>query len=117
LLIGSITYTPIRILHNSLSLQELTALYAAADVCIVASTTDGLNLVSMEYVAAQRDHHGSLLLSKYAGIAKRLPGSLIFNPWNLYELAELIFTAINLDAEQRELNYKRMEEGVGKYSR
>lgn len=71
----------------------------------------------MEYVAAQRDRHGSLLLSQLAGIAKRLPGSMLFNPWNLYELAELIFTAIHLGKLQRALDYKRMEEAVSRYSR
>lgn len=42
---GSIEYMPIHFLHQSIELHELIALYAAADVCLISSTRDGMNLV------------------------------------------------------------------------
>lgn len=37
---------PIHYLHKSVPLDELTAMYALADACLVTSTRDGMNLVS-----------------------------------------------------------------------
>jgi len=33
-------------MHKSLAFDELCALYAVSDVCLVTSTRDGMNLVS-----------------------------------------------------------------------
>jgi hypothetical protein len=37
---------PIHFMHKSLQFDELCALYAVSDVCLVTSTRDGMNLVS-----------------------------------------------------------------------
>lgn len=37
---------PIHFMHKSLAFDELCALYAVSDVCLVSSTRDGMNLVS-----------------------------------------------------------------------
>jgi hypothetical protein len=37
---------PIHFLHRSVSFEELCALYAVSDACLVTSTRDGMNLVS-----------------------------------------------------------------------
>lgn len=47
--------------HNpffSSQMQELVAIYNVADVCLVTSLRDGMNLVSYEFVAAQTDLPG-----------------------------------------------------------
>jgi len=36
---------PIHFMHKSLTFDELVALYAVSDVCLVTSTRDGMNLV------------------------------------------------------------------------
>jgi hypothetical protein len=38
---------PIHYLHKSVPFEELTAMYALADACLVTSTRDGMNLVSL----------------------------------------------------------------------
>lgn len=50
---GTVEYTPIHYMHKSLPFDELTALYAASDVCLVSSTRDGMNLVSSTFHRAQ----------------------------------------------------------------
>jgi hypothetical protein len=40
----------------------------------VTSLRDGMNLVSYEYVACQRDNAGVLVLSEFAGAAQSLGG-------------------------------------------
>jgi trehalose 6-phosphate synthase len=107
---------PIHFLHQSVSFEELTALYAVSDVCLVSSTRDGMNLVSYEYIATQRKRHGVMILSEFTGAAQSLNGSLIVNPWNTEELAGAIWEAVTMGEEKREINYRKLEKYVFKYT-
>ncbi|KAH6677198.1 glycosyl transferase [Halenospora varia] len=113
---GTIEFMPIHFLHQSVSFEELTALYAVSDACLVSSTRDGMNLVSYEYIATQRKRHGVMILSEFTGAAQSLNGALIVNPWNTEELAGAIHDAVTMSAEQRELNFKKLEKYVFKYT-
>ena len=42
---GTVEFMPIHFMHKSLAFDELCALYAVSDVCLVSSTRDGMNLV------------------------------------------------------------------------
>ena len=55
---GTVEFTPIHFIHKSVSFEELVALYAIADACIVSSTRDGMNLVSYEYIVSQKNNNG-----------------------------------------------------------
>lgn len=113
---GTIEFMPIHFLHQSVSFDELAALYAVSDVCLVSSTRDGMNLVSYEYIATQRDRHGVMILSEFTGAAQSLSGSLIVNPRNTEELANAIHDAVTMGPEQREANFKKLERYVFKYT-
>lgn len=113
---GTIEFMPIHFLHQSVSFDELTALYAVSDVCLVSSTRDGMNLVSYEYIATQREKHGVMILSEFTGAAQSLNGSLIVNPWNTEELANAIHDAVTMSPEQRAANYSKLERYVFKYT-
>ncbi|EGS22391.1 phosphate synthase-like protein [Thermochaetoides thermophila DSM 1495] len=113
---GTIEFMPIHFLHQSVTFDELTALYAVSDVCLVSSTRDGMNLVSYEYIATQRDRHGVMILSEFTGAAQSLNGSIIVNPWNTEELANAIHEAVTMSPEQREANFKKLERYVFKYT-
>jgi len=107
---------PIHFLHQSVSFEELTALYAVSDACLVSSTRDGMNLVSYEYIATQRKRHGVMILSEFTGAAQSLNGALIVNPWNTEDLANAIHDAVTMSPEQREINFKKLEKYVFKYT-
>lgn len=107
---------PIHFLHQSVPFDELTALYAVSDVCLVSSTRDGMNLVSYEYIATQRERHGVMILSEFTGAAQSLNGSLIVNPWNTEELAEAIHDSVTMGKEMREANFKKLEKYVFRYT-
>ncbi|RQM07602.1 hypothetical protein DH86_00002067 [Scytalidium sp. 3C] len=113
---GTVEFMPIHFLHQSVSFDELTALYAVSDACLVSSTRDGMNLVSYEYIATQRKRHGVMILSEFAGAAQSLNGALIVNPWNTEELSGAIHDAVTMTAEQREANFKKLEKYVFKYT-
>lgn len=108
---------PIHFMHKSVSFDELVALYAVSDVCLVSSTRDGMNLVSYEYIATQAERHGSMILSEFTGAAQSLNGSLIVNPWNTEEMAGAIHEAVTMGDEQRKINYEKLARYVNKYTR
>ncbi|TGO52504.1 hypothetical protein BCON_0140g00180 [Botryotinia convoluta] len=113
---GTVEFMPIHFLHQSVNFDELTALYAVSDACLVSSTRDGMNLVSYEYIATQRKRHGVMILSEFTGAAQSLNGALIVNPWNTEELADAIHDAVTMSPEQREINFKKLEKYVFKYT-
>jgi len=113
---GTIEFMPIHFMHKSVSFDELIALYAVSDVCLVSSTRDGMNLVSYEYIATQQKRHGVMVLSEFTGAAQSLNGSIIVNPWNTEELAGAIHDAVIMGEEQRAINYQKLERYVMKYT-
>ena len=59
--------------------KEITKFYKIADVCLVTSLHDGMNLVAKEFVAASNDHRGVLILSRFAA-SRELKDALIVIP-------------------------------------
>jgi trehalose 6-phosphate synthase len=115
--LGTIEFMPIHWMHQSVNFEELIALYAASDVCLVSSTRDGMNLVAYEYIATQRKRHGVLVLSEFTGAAHSLNGSVIVNPWNTEELAGALQEAVTMSDEQRLINFNKLYKYVSKYTR
>lgn len=113
---GTVEFMPIHFLHKSVNFDELIALYAVSDACIVSSTRDGMNLVAYEYIATQQKRHGVLVLSEFAGAAQSLNGSIIVNPWNTEELAGAYQEAVTMSDEQRALNFAKLDKYVSKYT-
>ena len=83
--------------------EELNRLYRAADVCLVTSLHDGMNLVCKEFIAARDDERGVLVLSRFAGAARELPEAIVVNPYHVEETADALYQAVHMPpAEQRE---------------
>jgi trehalose 6-phosphate synthase len=83
--------------------QEVYRFYRAADLCIVSSLHDGMNLVAKEFVAARDDEQGVLILSQFTGAARELPESLIVNPYDIEQCAAALHLALTMPpAEQRD---------------
>lgn len=111
---GTPNYQPVNLLHQSVSFEDLLALYASSDVCLITSIRDGMNLVSYEYIACQEDLHGVLMLSEFTGASERLAGSLLFNPWDKAGTAKAIYRALTMDLGERAANHRKEEEFVMK---
>lgn len=100
---GNGSYRPVRLLVQHHGYDAITQLYRAADVCLVTSLHDGMNLVCKEFVAARDDEQGVLVLSRFAGAAREMREALIVNPYHVEETADALFKAITMPAaEQRE---------------
>ncbi|KAJ7592946.1 glycosyltransferase family 20 protein [Mycena floridula] len=113
---GTVDFMPIHFMHKSLAFDELCALYAVSDVCLVSSTRDGMNLVSYEYVACQQARQGVMILSEFAGAAQSLNGSIVVNPWDSQQVANAIHEAVTMDASTRAENHRKLFKYVNKYS-
>lgn len=113
---GTIEFTPIHFMHKSVTFEELVALYAVADACIISSTRDGMNLVSYEYICCQEEKNGVLILSEFAGAAQSLNGSIIVNPWNTEEMAQAIYDAVTMPDDVRKANHQKLWKYVQKYT-
>ena len=105
---GSVDYSPIVFINQSVNFHDLVALYSVADVCVVSSIRDGMNLVSYEYVMCQRERHGVLVLSEFAGSAQSLSGALRVNPWNIEELATALHDALSASPRERQLKQQKL---------
>lgn len=64
---GTEDWQPVVYTTEWLDPEELAGLYRHADLAVVSPLRDGMNLVAPEYVAAQVDGDGALLLSERAG--------------------------------------------------
>ncbi|XP_048613137.1 probable alpha,alpha-trehalose-phosphate synthase [UDP-forming] 2 [Brassica napus] len=104
---GSVSSLPIHHLDCSVDFNFLCALYAIADVMLVTSLRDGMNLVSYEFIACQEAKKGVLVLSEFAGAAQSLgAGAILVNPWDVTEVSSAIKEALNMPAEERDERHR-----------
>ncbi|MFZ0992455.1 MAG: trehalose-6-phosphate synthase, partial [Candidatus Sulfotelmatobacter sp.] len=82
--------------------------YCAADLCLVTSLHDGMNLVAKEFVAARRDERGVLILSQFTGAARELRDALLVNPYDIDQTAEAIRAALEMEPEEKQMRVHRM---------
>ena len=105
---GSAEWTPIVLINENIDADLLAAVYRAADICLVSSLQDGMNLVAKEFVAAQVDERGVLLLSRFTGAAEEIEGAVLINPFNVDGFVSAIRTALEMPTEERRRRMRRM---------
>ena len=98
---GTQDWEPIVLVHENVHAELLAAIYRAADLCLVSSLQDGMNLVAKEFVACQVDEHGVLVLSRFTGAAEEIDEAVLINPFNVGGFADGIRTALEMDMEER----------------
>jgi trehalose-6-phosphate synthase len=101
-------WRPIVFLNRHHSHAEIQPYYREADVCLVTSLHDGMNLVAKEYIAARPDGQGALILSRFTGASHELADALVVNPYDTDELAQAIHTALTMPPEERKARMQRM---------
>lgn len=110
------SWQPIVLEKRQYSHDELAQLYRVADLCLVTSLHDGMNLVAKEYAAAHDDEQGVLILSRFTGAAKDLKGALLVNPYSAEDTAELIYRALTMPPSEQRRRMKTMRESVRDYN-
>ena len=102
------TWQPILFLKKHHSHEEILPFYKAANLCMVTSLHDGMNLVAKEFIAARNHNDGVLILSRFAGASQELHGALIINPYDIEQTADAIKMALEMSSEQQTLKMKQM---------
>ena len=105
-------WRPIVFLHRHFSHAEIEPYYRRADLCMVTSLHDGMNLVAKEFVVSREDERGVLILSTFTGASRELRDALLINPYDIEQMADMIKTAVEMDPEEQKLRMKRMREVV-----
>jgi trehalose 6-phosphate synthase len=109
-------WKPIVFLKRQHSHQEIEPYYCAADLCLVTSLHDGMNLVAKEFLAARRDERGVLILSQFTGAARELRDALLVNPYDIDQTAEAIRAALEMEPEDKQLRMQRMRKVIKEHN-
>jgi trehalose 6-phosphate synthase len=101
-------WVPIRFLRAHHDYYAVLAACRMADVLLVTSLHDGMNLVAKEFLSARTDGDGVLLLSQYTGAAREFADALQINPFDLDQMADAMYAAFLMPEEERRLRMERM---------
>jgi trehalose 6-phosphate synthase len=88
--------------------EQVVEYYRAADVCVVTSLHDGMNLVAKEFVSARDDERGVLILSQFTGASRELPEALIVNPYDTDQCATALHVALSMPAADQRARMRLM---------
>lgn len=112
----TVRWKPIVLIERQCNHEEVNQWYRAADVCLVTSLHDGMNLVAKEFVAARDDENGVLVLSKFTGAAVELRDALLINPYDIVGVAEAIHAGLEMSREERRERMERMRRHLMEYN-
>ena len=95
-------YEPICLKVQHHEPPQVCECYRGADVCVVSSLHDGMNLVAKEFIGARDDEQGVLILSQFTGAARELTEALVINPYDIDQFAAALHVALTMPkVEQR----------------
>ena len=103
-------WQPIVFLKKHHSHEEIWPFYETADLCMVTSLHDGMNLVAKEYISTRDEESGVLILSQFTGASRELRDALIVNPYDIEEMSEAIRTALEMDPAEQKARMRGMRE-------
>jgi alpha,alpha-trehalose-phosphate synthase [UDP-forming] len=112
---GAVGSAPVHYLHQSYPPEEMAALYLAADVMLVTSLRDGMNLVAKEYVACRYNETGALVLSEFTGAADELGSAFLVNPHDIAGLKDAIIRAARISPAESKRRMRSMRRRVREY--
>jgi trehalose 6-phosphate synthase len=108
----TVDWKPIVFLKRHHTQREIEGYYRAADVSLVTSLHDGMNLAAKEFVASRDDEQGALILSAFTGARRDLRDAFIVNPFDTDGLADAIGSALDMDPVERTARMQCMRRAV-----
>jgi trehalose 6-phosphate synthase len=101
-------WEPVLFLKGHQDFDTLLPYYRLADVCVVSSLHDGMNLVAKEFVAASSNDKGVLVLSRFTGAARELEQALLVNPYDTAAFSEVLHQALTMPPQEQKARLDRM---------
>ncbi|KAK4960799.1 Trehalose-6-P synthase/phosphatase complex subunit [Elasticomyces elasticus] len=111
---STLAHQPLVFLKQDIAFSQYLALLTVADVLMITSLREGMNLTSHEYIFCQDGKaspkkHGPLILSEFTGSASVFNGGeLSVNPWDYQKCAEAIKLALIMDDAEKENRHKKL---------
>ncbi len=105
-------WKPIVFLKAHHSHDAINRYYKIADICMVTSLHDGMNLVAKEFIASRDDGDGVLILSQFAGASRELRDAIIINPYDIEGMADAIHLSLTMEPQERTGRMGRMRVAV-----
>ena len=109
-------WRPIVFLKAHHSHEEIYRFYKIADICMVTSLHDGMNLVAKEFIASRGDEDGVLILSQFTGASRELKDAVIINPYDIEEMADAIYLSLTMEPHERTERMRRMQAVVREHN-
>ena len=109
---GTPEWQPVHLLKEHHNPVDMAALHRLADVFMVTSLHDGMNLVAKEYVASRWDERGTLILSQFTGAARELRQAILINPYDIAQTARAIHEALRMSPRRQKRRMRLMREQV-----
>jgi trehalose 6-phosphate synthase len=113
---GTDGWQPVVFLNEHYGPEDIFALYRDSAGCVVSSLHDGMNLVAKEFVTARGDNRGVLVLSKFTGAARELVDAVLVNPFDVNDLADGLYAALAMSADEQERRMRRMRAQVNDHN-
>lgn len=111
---GSLGWRPIVFVRANHSKESLIAWNGIANIAMVTSLHDGMNLVAKEFVASRTDLKGTLVLSEFTGAARELTDALVVNPYFIDGIAAAIRKGVEMTPEEQAKRMAKMREAVSR---
>jgi trehalose 6-phosphate synthase len=113
---GRAGWQPIRLKAEHHDAPIVNEYYRAADVCVVTSLHDGMNLVAKEFIASRDDEQGVLVLSQFTGAARELTDALLVNPYHSEQCANVLYRALTMPADEQRVRMRSMRRLVQEFN-
>jgi alpha,alpha-trehalose-phosphate synthase [UDP-forming] len=113
-LLAEDSWAPIQYFYRSMSLQEIIPYFLIADFALTTPLRDGMNLVAKEFCAAKLNNDGLLILSEFTGAAHELQQALLVNPFDLEEVADTIYSGLQLSKHTRQTKMSLLRETIAR---
>lgn len=113
---GRPDYEPVRLKARHHPPELINEYYRAAQICVVTSLHDGMNLVAKEFVASRDDEQGVLVLSQFTGAARELHDALLVNPYHAEQCAQALHLALTMPPEEQRVRMRSMRRLVREFN-
>jgi len=109
-------WVPVHYFFRNLDRAELVAHYRAADIVLITSLKDGMNLIAKEYCAANVENNGIVILSEFAGATAQMQNAaLLVNPNDQEGVADAIYSAVIMPRAERQKRMKKLRTRIRRH--
>ncbi|KAI9728949.1 MAG: hypothetical protein M1828_000034 [Chrysothrix sp. TS-e1954] len=112
---STLAHQPLVFLKQDIAFAQYLALLSVADVLLVTSLREGMNLTSHDYIICQNGNtttekrHGPLILSEFTGSAALFRGmDIAVNPWDYNQIARAIKHALSMSSDEKALRHSEL---------